>query len=1127
MSGNQALADWMSDAEHEWRTRLKPVNLVIESDFVSQDIRELQSRYGSRTQQLINLGIARKEMIKKYPALTLMILVGHASLAYDQGAYWESFWQELDLPRDQDFESALRSNVDAMLRKFSLARVPDVQKDTSRKYVMLLAMHAGIPVHCIGDLLKMLSDHIVHGRIPSGAAVIEWLYEPGKEHRAASLDVPVRNFLMHGAEFAIDILDRIIEFIEATTTDPTLLDLELDSSTTGLPTVLIDELVGQLRETPIKVTGRSAIAGVKSRPDIVYSIRDDEVVVRLPHPKVGSEKPWRVSFDGEVRDVYCTRSWGGSTAGTQVPIPGPVRELVMTHEASGESSVLPLVAKADPLLTFGEKGHWIPHHDGLADAVWVVYPQSYTLIDAVTGAAVKERDEGSPAGWPGWRSAFVELGEVGALQLEYFGERTGTPRVVRKEIRPRFDLGEALLGVYTSEGRSVYATRPWVMLPASLDDTGPRWQVRVRRVGDVDWTVVEDWYAEGEETCVDPFDEAAESQLGLYEIDVTGPLGSNARCNVFLAEGLSVEYDTDLRVPQGKGLSPCRADIDVDGLELTGVSTIELNQQHLQRKFAIAADDGSVVSLVIRPPHVEMRTGEIGKPAPWRTTVDACTTDVVAQDRFIAVRAPGVEQVWFSYVTSSGEYVQVERNPKRRQDDVYELALQKFVDSVGSQPAGRFVATLQCKESRHEVPVLAVRPQELADGVELSCGALHFVGVAHVADLSAYVWCTSAPWRPPANVPLDGAVAQLPSDLVDAGELRCQLFVDDPWVLLEAPSQPADDAFTIRQPGWYSHGTNTQTKLSQFLGGEGPVPAGAGSVPEVWSAIAWLNNDGDDVRISQLTKLLADDPRTALNCLGNSTIPLHDKMAMLVRSELVNRSYATADTANELHSDPWFGCMVEISDLPSLYRRRREVRWERAETLGYLTNKGGDLLMELLRCGKADGLNEGCFDQSVFAMSAMAPEQVDAILREIALVPGPLLHADTRFSAAFQAFCQRDEWSVRGWSQSFAAQTSFVLDPVKRASLLAYNAIKIRSDRLEGIDVAANPWMLMSLQSLTLAVLARLEAHGRVGGQYLNSGMLLGWATLAQLCPNLVATDLLLAEAMITHDLRGNLVGEN
>lgn len=67
----------------------------------------------------------------------------------------------------------------------------------------------------------------------------------------------------------------------------------------------------------------------------------------------------------------------------------------------------------------------------------------------------------------------------------------------------------------------------------------------------------------------------------------------------------------------------------------------------------------------------------------------------------------------------------------------------------------------------------------------------------------------------------------------------------------------------------------------------------------------------------------------------------------------------------------------------------------------------------------------------------------------------------------------------------------------------------------------------MSVQSLTLAFLARLEAHGRIGGEYLNTGLLAEWANLAQLCPTMVANDLLIAEALVLHDRRGDLTGED
>jgi hypothetical protein len=272
--------------------------------------------------------------------------------------------------------------------------------------------------------------------------------------------------------------------------------------------------------------------------------------------------------------------------------------------------------------------------------------------------------------------------------------------------------------------------------------------------------------------------------------------------------------------------------------------------------------------------------------------------------------------------------------------------------------------------------------------------------------------------------------------------------------------------------------------------------------------------------------MLGQEPRRAFESLGNSTIALHDKMAMLVGSELVNRSFATTFTLNELHADPWFGCMVEISDLPSLHRRKDQVREERAETLAYLRDKGGDLLIDTLATGKAASLSEGCFDSNVFRLDALPASQVDELLVGLRLVPGALLDADTRVAGNVEAFHQRGAWMRAGWSNSFAAQTSFALTPIKRACPDAYEVIRARNEALHGVPTEQHPWMFMSVQSLTLAVLARLEAHDRITGQYLNSRMLSAWAALAQLCPRLVATDLLIAEALTVHFCRGDLTRE-
>ncbi|WP_245850571.1 hypothetical protein [Mycobacterium angelicum] len=1116
----------MSDRDFEWRTRLKPVNLVIETDFTADEVRTAQSKYGAVAAHLVRQGWTHKKIIRHYPALTLMILVGHAALAYDHGAYWESFWDELGMSRDADFENEIRRSVVPLLEKFSLARFPDIERESARKYVMMVALHAGIPVHCLGDLLALINDHITQGRPAKGAAVMEWLEEPGKEHRAQSLDMPVQNFLQNGAEFAVDILDRIIEFVEATTDNPTLFDADLDASTTGLPTVLLDELTARLRENPVRHAHKRRATNTSSSPAITYNVDDDEIVLTLPAPAAGTAMPWRVSFDGDVREVQTARKWGGDAqlSVARVVVPGPVRETVISQADGSCGSAIPLVLKSDPLLTFDTAGRWIPRRDGLKDCVWAVFPSDHQLVDGHTLNPVQCRDAGRPAGWQGWSSAFVELTDVNALQLCLNGAAVGTRRLVRKDARPSFQLGPTVAGVLSIDGRSVHGRRPRVKLPPSPTEPAPRWNVRVRRLGDSKWTTDESRTGEAVETCIDPFDDTQEPQLGLFEIVVTGPIGADARCVVFIAEGVEPSFDTIIRVPVPGGLTKCVGNLESTGVEPSPSGPINFSPRDLQLEVQLNGVESSV-ALLLKPPHVEIRSGEVGTPAAWRMTADACDPEDFTRARFVAIRAPGIKTVDFRYISAAGDLLQIDRNPRRRLGDVFETRTQQFADTVRRHPRGRIVATLYTDLGHVEVTVLLAQPRRLASDVCLCDGALEFKDAAPVDDLAVYVWSGTAPWRGPETLPVVHGSSVLPRHLVDAGELKCQLFVDDPWVLIDPPPVPGDEAFRVEQLGWREDGASAQVKLSRYLVGLRSAPIEIGAIPEVWAALAKLHRDGNAERFAGLIALLADDPRKALECLGDSIIPAGDKMAMLIRSELVNHSYSAEETFNKLHSHPWFGCMVELADLPSLYQRRHEVCAERAETLAYLRDRGGDALMQLLKRGQSAGIHDGSFDVGVFATSSVPGNQVESKLREIQMVPRAQLHPDTLRAAVYEAFGRRTEWADCGWSPNFAKQTSYVVSPIKRVSMLAYENIAMRVDRVKEIDVSKHPWMLMSVQSLTLALLARLEAHGRLGGQYLNSGLLGDWSVMAQMCPTMVANDLLISEALVLHDCRGDLTG--
>ncbi|CCK63175.1 Conserved protein of unknown function [Mycobacterium canettii CIPT 140070017] len=1124
-----SLTDWMSDTDCEWRKRLQPVNLVIETDFSADEVRTAQSKYGAAARQLLNQGARRDKIIQQFPALTLMILVGHASLAYDHGKYWESFWDELGMSRDADFENELRRSTFKLLDTFSLARFPEIERESTRKFVMTFALHAGIPVHCLGDLLTVINTHITQGRPATGAAVMEWLEEPGKEYRASALDMPVRNFLVNGAEFAADILDRIIEFVEATTDNPALLEADLDASTTRLPSVLLDELMLRLRERPVQIRRRGPSATGVVHPAITYNVDDDEIVLVLPTPSAGADLPWRVSFDGDVREVYGARKWGGDalTAAAHVTVPRPVREAIVSYR--GVSSSVPLVVNSDPLLTFDKNGRWIPRRDGLKDCVWAVFPDDHRLVDGGTSDPVDCRDTGCPVGWHGWRSAFIELDDVIALQLCREGSPVGTQRWVRKDARPHFELGPAVPGVLTPDGRSVHRSRPWVMLPRSHTEPAPHWKVRVRRVGGTEWIADQSWAGEDVETCVDPFDDAEDPQLGLFEILVTGPLGSDTRCVVFVAEGLDAAFDPFLRVPVSGGLTPCRGEVVTDGITASPAGPITFGRRDIDVKVELSTRQATE-TVVLKPAHVEIRSGEMGAPASWRMTADACDPDDFTRDRFVAIRAPGVEAVQFGYFSSLGERLQVDPSPRRRPGDVFESRIQQFADTVRSHPAGRLVATMGTDSVPLEVTVLWAQPRRLASDVRLRDNRLEFIEPAAVEGLAVYVWSTTAPWLAAEKFPVVDGTAALPDHLVGRGNLQCQLVVDDPWGPITPPPTPGDTAFRVAQLGWRDDGTPAQVKLSRYLGSRRRAPVAVGAIPEVWAALARLHADGNTQRFEGLIALLAGEPRRSLECLGDSTIAAGDKMAMLIRSELVNRNFSAEQTLNELHSHPWFGCMVELADLPSLYRRGRRgvtpVTAERAETLAYLRDRGGAVLIELLRTGTTERFGDTCFDSSVLAMSSVPVNRVEAKLREIQQIPRDQLHPDNLRAGVYEALCRRTEWMTSGWSPNFADQTSHVLSPIKRASMLAHDTIAMRIDAVRGVDASEHPWMLMTVQSLTLAFLARLEAYGRIRGQYLNSGLLGDWARMAQLCPTMVANDLLIAEALLLYDRRGDLTGE-
>ncbi|MFD1811787.1 hypothetical protein [Rhodococcus gannanensis] len=1129
------LKDQAGDEEFRIRRGLEKVGLFFEINLDEDELRRCQELFGRIA--VYDLRTEKSSLlIKRYPALTLATLVGHAGLAYEQGRYWESFWDELGLDRDPDFETTLRHSLADLFHKLGLRDFPEFR---GPNYVMAMAMHAGIPVHCLSDLVETIEGHVRQGRDATGAALLEWLTAPGMDYRLGRLDAPVRNFLKHGGEIAVDILDRIIEFLAFTLDNPEVWNnLELDTSTTGLPTVLLNGLIDQLHKRPFLSTedGAATTRGIRQRrnPVIRFSVQDDEVLVAVPYPESDADAPWKLSVAGSTREVYAESGWGvedGEHPPTLVAVTAPAREVLLVHEASGASHTVPVFDSGDPLLLFSVDGKLLRRSATLPRGlVLAMRPKDAHVVDATTDTPISAADDPRvPSGWTGWRVETLDLAGHDSILLRRHGRDDGPVRGVRSLGAPSIVPADPVPGLHTPNGLSVYAERPCVDLPPYVGSEPVMWRVRARRSGDRKWLVDCEWESGTEETTLDPFDGVDEGLLGLYEVQVTCEGGGDQRATVFMVEGIGVEHSSGFRSPVAGGLGASVSVITSEHGLTVDATRVRFGVSDREREIRVGSGNRAQ-KLVLRPPYAEARIDKVGTPTQWRTSPQAVSPSDLEEHAVIAVRVPGAARVTFALIDERDQPVQQE-TPERPSDNVFQTSTRRFVDTARRVGVCSIVAVVEDEAGdTHRITVADVRPARLCEHVRIDGTDLVFEQLADIEDPAVWVWAATAPWRPVTRLSITGERAVLPAELRDSGDLFAAVFADDPFTIVTRPARPDRDALRVTQSGWVRDDNPELDNLARFLSGIGEPPLVSEAAEGAWAALALLPWDASDPASERirggLVRIVGRHPRAALEALGSSTIPQDEMMALLIRTQLVDLPYSASFTLNDLHPNSWVGCMVEISDLPSLRDRGRAVAGERAETVAYLETQGGRVLMDLLRAGKMGDPRSGVFDPNVLMVHGMAPEQVEELFEQFRLVPGALLDIDTRTSATVDAFHRRNDWVLEPACRDLAGHVTRVLRSVKKASPALYDLVVARNEALHGVDTAAHPWMLLSMQSLALAAVARLEARGEFEYSPMTADMRNAWAVMAEYFPAMVAGDLLIAEALAAHLTHGDLIGE-
>ena len=1098
--------------EDSWRPRLRGASLVAEADLRPDRTRQVATVLGRLYANLQDPRAEGESFLLRWPACLAAAMAGVAVTDYKGGTYWPALWEASGFhgtPQDRGIWGRAFNTVIARLGMATFPGLP-------LPFVGPILMHAGIPAYCLGDYFRLL---LSRRRLDPGVdaeGFQAWATAPGRESRLSQMDKPAQRFLLSGGDYAHDIVDRTLDLLDRLTEpDP-------DFDAVRLPSYMIEAAREELAAGHLDLsgTGKRRTGGQDTlatrrqvQPRIALDPYGQGVHVLLP--AVGDTPDgvarWRITADGDTHTVQSRAMWVGAaetTPQTAYPLDRPVRTVLVSlvgHEDL--AAELRVIDQVDPILFFHEDGRRLAGTVSLPRSqVWIMHPADREL--ELTGQAGQLAEPAVPFGWDGWRLRLVSLENVQAVGLQ-----DGRLHPVEVHARPRLLLGDPLPGVATPFGSSVYPVPPQLYLPQDLG-ADIRWYAEIRRVGG-DAPLIGRVVHPADQ--IDIWEGVPCPVLGAFEITVRGPLGRGLRRTIFVAEGLSVSYQPQVRLLTGAGLAAGKANLTAAKGATAQPTALRFGPSERAHLVEYRTDAESE-PLVITPPHVAVMCPGAGITT-WTTSLIHVVAEDFADAGRLLIRVPAPpgrpgQAAGTSYpnrielaVLIRGQQVQAVEASGQQSPELAGFELARAADTIAEHGH----AELAVGMGGVFMPVGYVRPRRLASGVGLSVDKLALRDAASVDGLTAGVYLAYAPWRPPAElaVAADGTVA-LPADLQDAGPLCVLLRIDDPWNVSSWPTWPGSGAYACPAAGVPVSANHEEESLSRFVAGEADLPTLTNHLGWLWRlvdlAVELVGIGAREDLSAQVTRELRRQPRAAMLALADEGLSQADVVRALI---------ATGMAATPAESQQW-----AQDDQRALERLWTALPAAAAIAVGDLSEHDDVLDAAIARCGDtfAAILNGhpdpqapvGRFGPEAERMAMWPSEQLDALWQAAAVVPHALLDADTRLTAARRMFDARYEQPMQAAAVS-ARTVIQTAEMVIRQSFHRDLADAIAARKPSG----GKSWLALPAMSITMALLARLAARGNSNCAMLEREYRGKWANLALYAPDLVAVDVVLAEALV------------
>lgn len=453
--------------EQELRGHFGGIRLVGELDLAPDG--PLYGRARSVVRKVLQHGTP--ERLRRYPACIAVFLAAEGALRYDDGAFWPNVDVLADLTPGQ--QTAVGQSFRSALEELDLETFNYVA--ASEGWLTNLGpilMHGGIPETCADSVAQLVLKGMNEG-VWDASELISQVRR--SRSRWAALAKPVQRFLEHGGEFAVDLLQRMID----TVADAAELGRDIAASAVnelaedaGLPRYLAQVLVQD---------GRS-IGARSRRPPLPYVRIDryssDGPYMTLPTASGGGE--WLIQG-------VTTRSFPASPHDSRevplAPSHGWSATLTRRHGATRLTSVKHFGGLEQiHAYLFDGTGRLMPHQRRLATEGALILMAPGVAVTEEDGSSIAVREE-LPARtgmWNGWTLANLDLANISAVIVK---PGPGSPEhpvrlTVSRSAATSTVAGAHVVGATGPNGSLVFPAPPVVSLPEGADPA--QWRVRWR-----------------------------------------------------------------------------------------------------------------------------------------------------------------------------------------------------------------------------------------------------------------------------------------------------------------------------------------------------------------------------------------------------------------------------------------------------------------------------------------------------------------------------------------------------------------------------------------------------------------------------------------------------------------------